>query len=465
MNKPNIILIMTDHFRPDALGKHTPNLMQLAASGTRFTNAYCAAPLCQPSRLSIITGLFPSQHGVCGNMGGPVRPDLRDSTFMHHLQKAGYYTAMVGKHHYLDRYGIGMDVTEDREEICRYGFDHVFQVVDDAENLHNTDRYSLYLKERGLLEKFKQAFEENALSRPPGPHPFGEDDSADGFIGRNGIEFIDRFREEKPFYLNLSFIGPHPPYWYVGKPTIRPEDVPAPICAPDTEVTRIIRARYLEKCALIDRYVGRLMKTLDERGLKENTVVIFTSDHGDNLGDYGIWEKRYFYENCCGVPFVMAGPGIPREERMFGLRVSKALVSHVDLYPTMLNLAGVDPGSDFRRTGKDIVGMVGGVRAAGVRASGASGGLHSAVFSELSTSLMIHKGNWKMVFDPEQGGITYLFNLLIDPEERENLAGRAGYEGTTRMLMERMLAHRIGMTQYTQEKEEQRLQKVRVGYR
>ncbi|MBZ0299709.1 MAG: sulfatase-like hydrolase/transferase, partial [Anaerolineae bacterium] len=92
MTLPNIILIMTDHFRRDALGHSTPNLLALANQGTRFENAYCNAPLCGPSRVSLITGLYPSQHGVCGNQAEPIRDDLRGDTFMHHLQRAGYYT-------------------------------------------------------------------------------------------------------------------------------------------------------------------------------------------------------------------------------------------------------------------------------------------------------------------------------------------------------------------------------------
>ena len=104
--RPNIILILTDHFRRDVLGNHTPNLMRLAHDGVSFANAYCASPLCQPSRISIATGMYPSQTGICGNQSDPLHTDLRNDTLMNHLQKAGYYTALIGKHHFIDRYGI-----------------------------------------------------------------------------------------------------------------------------------------------------------------------------------------------------------------------------------------------------------------------------------------------------------------------------------------------------------------------
>ena len=123
MQQPNIVLILTDHFRPDALGKSTPHLSKLASTGTRFEHAYSAAPLCQPARNCLITGKYPSQTGISGNQSPPLGESARQDTFMRHLQSAGYYTAMAGKHHYIDRYGVGMDVTEDDAALRDYGFD------------------------------------------------------------------------------------------------------------------------------------------------------------------------------------------------------------------------------------------------------------------------------------------------------------------------------------------------------
>ena len=445
---PNIILIMTDHFRRDSLGKSTPNLMALAGTGTRFENAYCATPLCGPSRISIITGMYPSATGVCGNQADPIHPDLRDDTFMRHLQEAGYYTAMIGKHHYIDSYGLGVDVTKNDEELRRYGFDTVFQVHDDGENGHNDDEYTHDLKRRGKLEAFRSALKKGGFR-----HPFDDpDDTADGFIGVNGIRFVEQYGEDRPFYLNLSFIGPHPPLWHPGELGHDPEDMPPPLGAPDEPSVRLKRAHYMDKCALIDGYVGRLVNALKERGLFENTVIIFTSDHGDCLGDYEIWDKRYFYESSVGVPFFFCGPGIPRREKPIGLRLSKALVSHLDLYPTILRLGGVEPEFDRRRPGLDLPAIVRGERGTG----------RDAVFAELATCAMARTGNWKLVFDPEQGGVQHLYNLAVDPQEGQNLAGVAGYEKVTLDLLEELLSHRIRITQYTHLKEEQYLQRVRV---
>lgn len=448
---PNIILILTDHLRRDALGHHTPNLVRLAAEGVRFANFYCAAPLCQPARTSLITGLYPSFTGICGNQSDPMPDALRDDTFMHHLQRTGYYTALIGKHHYLDRYGIGMDVTEDAKEIRRYGFDHVFQVVDDGENAHNEDEYTHYLHSKGLLDVFREALRKD--SGACRPHPFAPDDTADGFIGLHGIRFVEQYEREQPFYLNLSFIGPHPPYWHPGELTINPQDVPAPLGTPDDPAVREHRAHYLQKVALIDGYVGRLIEALGQRGMLEDAVIIFTSDHGDMLGDFGQWDKRFMYESSAGVPLILWGAGIPHGERHNGPRVCKMLASHLDLYPTILRLAGAEPPKDRRRPGRDLLPMLCGDAPA-----------HDAVYGELATSAMIRTGNWKLVFDPDQGGVQYLFNLAIDVKEQQNLAGVAGYEHVTMDLLARLLAHRIRLTQFAHVKEEQRpVTRVRVG--
>ena len=172
------------------------------------------------------------------------------------------------------------------------------------------------------------------------------------------------------------------------------------------------------------------------------------------LGDFrAVGTKRFFYEASVGVPFIVSGPGIPTGSRLVP-GVSQALVSLLDLYPTLLNLAGVDPARLMeRRDGRDILSILEGRR----------GSVRAAIFAELATAAMIRTGNWKLVFDPEQGGVEQLFNLARDPRELENLAGVAGYEQVSSELVQKMLAHRIRLTQTTQAKEEQRLQRVRVG--
>jgi choline-sulfatase len=372
---------------------------------------------------------------------------------MHHLQRAGYYTALIGKHHYIDRYGLGVDVTDDDDEIRRYGFDHVWQVVDAGENQHNDDRYTAYLRSKGVLEAYRQQ-----MGRYGGQcknYPFAEEECEDGYIAAQGCDFVASYDREEPFYLNLSFVGPHPPYWHPGDLQHDPAAMRPPLNAPDDPWTRERRAHYMDKCAIIDRAIGRLLQTLEEKGLRQRTAILFVSDHGDNLGDFGIWDKRYFYEQSAGVPSIMCGPHIGRGARGLTGKVSRMLVSLLDLYPTILGLAGIDVAPLLRqRDGRDLVAALASEREA----------VRSHVVAELGTAVMIRTGNWKLVYDPEQGGVQALFNLVNDPQELNNLAGVAGYEATASHLIEALLAHRIRLTQFTHDKEERRLQRVRVAY-
>ncbi len=448
-DKPNIVFILTDHFRPDAVGASTPNLKQLAAEGVLFTNAYCAAPLCQPARTSIATGLFPSQTGICGNQSPPVSDKHRDETYMNRLQRAGYHTALIGKHHFIDRYGVEMDVCEDEEEIRRYGFDTVLQVLDDGENVHNRDNYTAYLEQKGLYDEFLKVFPERAWQCKP--HPFEPDDTADGFIGSNAVKFIEDYSQAKPFYLNVGFVGPHPPFWHPGKLKHNPNELHDPLGTPFSEEDKIMKAHYMDKCSFIDDYVGKIISALKEKNLYENTLVIFTSDHGENAGDFGIWDKRFCYEQSWGVPLIMSGACITGQQRRCGNRISKSMVSHLDLYPTMLSAAYAEPARSRQRWGKNIFRML----------DDEPGSGHREIHAELGTVHMMRNGNWKIAYDPEAGGVQYLFNLQNDPCERINLAGTAGYEAVTARLIEKILSHRIRLTQFTHVKEEQRVQSAR----
>lgn len=457
-DKPNIVLIQVDQMRPDHLSK-MPELMKLANEGVVFNHAYTASPLCQPSRTSIITGLYPSKTGIYGNQTGPISENQRDNTFMNKLQDSGYYTALIGKHHYIDRWAVGIDVVEkDEEEVKKYGFDDVVQCLDIMEHLPNRDKteniddYINHLKEEGLYNKYVNEYRKVAGN---GLHPLSSKNTEDGFIGSKAEEFIMKYEKKVPFYLNVSFIGPHPPYVVPEEyKKTAPENTEDPILAEPNNNLKKRRAIYADMCAHIDSYIGKIVKALDNKEFIKNTVIIFVSDHGDNLGDYGIWDKRYFYEQSVKVPMVIYGKGIPGRNVRFGSIESKALVSTLDLYPTILALSGIDI-SDLNRTGRNLIEIINGQPSA----------LRNAVFSELGTCAMIRTAKWKMVYDPEQEGTCYLYNLISDPNEKNNLAGVAGYENVTAELTSLLLSRYITSFQSTQGKEQLRLQKVRVQYR
>ena len=451
MAQPHILFLLADQMRPDALPKaRTPNLDALGRRGVRFENSYCAAPLCQPSRNCIITGKFPTDHGVCGNMNVPISMEERADTYAQHLRHAGYHTALIGKHHYYDRFAVGMDVMEDDEEIQGYGYDHVWQVVDD--HLRNQDTYTRFLGETGKLEQFQEITRQRAYHKDAlAVHEFD-----DGYIGETAVTYIENCDQDGPLYLQVGFLGPHPPYWVVGEyaEMYDPADMAPPKAVRDAaqiERTKRVRAQYLGRVSLIDHYVGKLCAALEERGMLENTLILFTADHGDTLGDYGIWDKRHFYEPSVRVPLVMAGPGVELNPRLGG-RVCRALVNAVDLYPTFLDAAGCENLlGNGGRSGKSLLGILNDTVPR-----------RNEIYSELGTMMMVRDANWKLVYDAEQGGVQYLFNLRRDPEEMDNLAGVAEYRDIEATYVDKLLNRLIRMTHFTHDKEQGRLQRVRV---
>jgi arylsulfatase A-like enzyme len=410
----NILFVLCDQMRAEAL-QYAPNVRALADRGATFTNCYTAAPLCQPARACIATGRSPTEHGVCGNMNQPVPEQMRADTYMSHLQRAGYHTTLVGKHHLLDRFNVGMDVTEDDETVARFGFDDVWQVVDIYESFHNEDRFTAWLKERGRLEKWR------GLAQSQGQQFYrrlAPEETVDGFIGECALESLRAHEGDAPFYLNVGFVGPHPPYWAPEHYAERfaAEDMPAPRGVEDPdEIKRAQHRRALSAAAvaLIDDYVGRMVDVLDERGRLEDTLIVFTADHGDLLGDFGINDKRWFYEGSARIPLVMAGPGVETDPRLGGI-TCRQLASNVDLYPTFLQAAGLEH-ADESREGRSLLD-----------AAADHGGRRQRVFSELGTAMMVRDATHKLVYDPEQGGVVQLFDLRRDPHELENLAGVPG---------------------------------------
>ncbi len=446
----NILFILCDQMRADAL-QYAPNVRALADRGATFSNCYTAAPLCQPARACMATGRFPTEHGVCGNMNEPVPEKMREDTYMSRLQDAGYRTALIGKHHFLDRFNVGMDVTDDDETVQGFGLDDVWQVVDIYESFHNDDRFTAWLSELGRLDRWRERAQSQGQQFYRQLEP---EQTVDGFIGECALEYIGGHDADTPLYLNVGFVGPHPPYWAPGEYAERfdPDEMPTPkgVDDPD-EVARIQRRRalYAGAVALIDDYVGRLVDALEEREMLDDTLIVFAADHGDMIGDFGITDKRWFYEESVTVPMVIAGPGVEPDPRLGGITCRNP-VSNVDLYPTFLQAAGLD-SADESREGLSLLD-----------AAADRGPRRERVFSELGTIMMVRDASHKLVYDAEQGGVIQLFDLRRDPDELDNLAGVPGYEAVEQRLTEALLTRLIRLTHHTHEKEQNRVQRVRV---
>jgi choline-sulfatase len=389
-------------------------------------------------------------------MNEPLSPTQRADTYMSQLQESGYHTALIGKHHFIDCYGQNIDVVEQNDTVLKdYGYDHVWQVLDDGENRHNEDRFTRHLNELGELDRYRR------LMGDWEDCPYAPENVADGYIGEQTRSYLEAYGNDRPFYLHASFVGPHPPYHWVPEEfdTFEASDAPDPIGVDDPEEVESIketRASYMGKVSLIDHYVGEFVDALKSQGRMENTIVILTSDHGDMLGDDGIFDKRRFLEPSVRVPLIAAGPGMDRGEaarRQGGGRVRKELVSLSDIYPTMLDAAGIDSiHGDETRDGISLFQLIEEPRTY----------RRECVHSELGTTMMVRDGTHKLVFDPERGGSMKLFDLRTDDQERTNLVGMHDSRDRREDLLATICGRLVRQSTSTHVKEQQRIQDVRV---
>ena len=366
---PNILLIMTDQQRWDYLGCYgadfvaAPNIDRLAASGVRFANAFTNAPVCAPSRIGLVTGMHPYRIGALDNNCFLPR---QLPTYYQRLRDNGYRVGCVGKldlakpDGYNGRYG-------DRPHAFRWGFTHPEEVegkmhagLGDPEHPHGP--YTHYLKDRGRLKVFCDDYRARSdagwVIGASHDSALPVEDFADSYIGRRAAQWIDNIAADFPWHLFVSFVGPHdpfdPPTEYAER--FRDAAMPAAIPASPSGKSRWVHARqktcseaelanirrqYCALIKLIDDQVGLLLEALRRRDMLENTVIIFTSDHGEMLGDHGLWQKSLPYEPSIHIPLIVSGPGIS------GGLTSDALIDMSDINPTICALAGVDAAPDM----------------------------------------------------------------------------------------------------------------------
>ena len=351
--RPNLLLITTDQQRGDCLGHaghpvlETPYLDELAEGGAYFPHAYTSVPSCTPARAGIITGMDQWNHGRLTMAGADALE--YPATLPGELSRAGYHTQGVGKMHHAP-------------QRRRYGFDHM--VLDESGR-----------RDAGFISDYHQFFEahkEGAYgyrdhsidwnSRMARPSHLPEHLHPTHWTASEGIHFLERRDPTQPFFMWLSFARPHSPYdapqtyydMYINNPAIpkaavgpwaaefdrKIADVNAPRTRrSDTEIHRA-RAGYYGNITFIDHQIGRMLYEFKKRDPKAwaNTLVIFTSDHGDMMGDHYHWRKTYAYEGSARVPFLMRFPqnwDVPRQQRI------EAPVEMRDIMPTLLDAAGV----------------------------------------------------------------------------------------------------------------------------
>ena len=417
---PNVVIVMADQMAPAFLPIYghaltrAPNLEALARDGVVFENAYCNSPLCAPSRASFMSGLLPSHTHVYDNAAEFA---AAVPTFAHLMRIRGYHTILSGKMHFCgpdQLHGFEQRLTTDI-----YPAD--FNWTPDWE--HPDQRPSWYhnmssVRDAGVCVRTNQ---------------LDFDDEA-AFMAERAIFDIARARDRRPFLLVASFSHPHDPfavqrrYWDhyrdsdidMPGPAIPPEALDPHsrrlrhVCNMDAEpVTeaqvRAARHAYYGAITYVDDLVGRLMAALRAAGLAEDTIVALTSDHGEMLGDRGLWYKMSFFDGASRVPLVIASPA------RFAPRRVAASVSLVDLMPTLIDISGGNAQSlGLALDGRSLAGHLGG-----------AGGHDEALGEYLAEGaiapiVMIRRGAYKFIHspaDPDQ-----LYDLGRDPGERDNLA-------------------------------------------
>ncbi|WP_191602637.1 choline-sulfatase [Marinomonas algicola] len=424
--KPNILFLMADQMAASALSFYghklvkTPNLDALAEESVIFDSAYCNSPLCAPSRYVLMTGQLPAKIGAFDN-AADFPADI--PTFAHYLRKQNYQTALSGKMHFCGP-----------EQL--HGF----------EDRLTTD---IYPADYGWFPNW-----DDPDTRPTWYHNMSSVTQAGPCVRTNQLDFDDevtfqakrylhdyaRGNQERPFCLTVSLTHPHDPYaipeqyWNLYKDedidlpeitipkeeqdphSLRLQDVFAFDEQPITEPQiRNARRAYYGAISYVDEKIGEVLKSLKDCGLDEDTIIVFSGDHGDMLGERNLWFKMSFFENSVRVPMLVHSP------KRFSAKRVKESVSTMDLLPTFVDFATNSTPHDYAMPiqGRSLVPHLEGT------------GGHDEVIAEyfgegtIAPLFMIRRGDYKYIHcpkDPDQ-----LFNLKDDPKELHNLAGDSAY--------------------------------------
>ena len=421
MPRPNIVLIFTDQQRADTIHAagnpviKTPNLDRLVSEGTLYTSTYTPSPVCVPARSSLIYGQYPNKTRCFDN--NYAMPNDRPS-LMQVLTEAGYRTHGIGKMHFRpDPQSLrGFQSREHQEELRS-------RVEDDD--------YLIFLRDQGFGHVYDPFGQRGEMYYIPQVSQLPARLHGTNWVGDRAVRFIESWDQSKPFFLWASFIHPHPPFspptpWnklyraalmplpkrpagyealqtYANKFQNRYKYRDAGI---DENLIRTMKAFYYACISFVDYQVGRILEALEKRGILDETIVIFTSDHGEFLGDYNCFGKRSMLDASARVPLVVRFPG------EFGAgELCDTPASLVDIAPTLLRRAGVQTGAmDFDGTGLGTLPEM----------------EDREVFSQyqergLGVYMIVNK-RWKYFYSSPDGR-EFFFDRNLDPDETRSRDG------------------------------------------
>ena len=365
MGTPNILLLMTDQQRWDAMGcsgdwVETPNLDRIASEGVQFTNCVTTSPVCIPTRLSLATGLYPHNTGVWNNMNHTMPAET--PTWMQAMRDAGYRTSLFGKTHLHPH---GGDLREREDLMNAYGLDDVNEIGGPRASASTLSHMTAEWEEKGLWDAYRADYRERFSSKPHlvRPSTLGLENYADVYVGQQAKQYLQNYDRQEPWCCWVSFGGPHEPwdtpepYASMYDPEVMPEAVPRPSAGErprghlDRLMERInpafepgeigrLRADYAGNVTLIDAQIGEILDAIAARGELENTVIVHTSDHGEMNGDYGLIYKGNFLNGAVRIPLLVRTPKASGLQTPPTGSVCDSPVEWIDIGPTLVEMAG-----------------------------------------------------------------------------------------------------------------------------
>ena len=424
VERPNVLFIISDDLTATALSCYgntvckTPNIDRLASQGTRFTKAYCQGTYCGPSRASFMSGYYPHAIKMLG-YGSPRTAIGERATWAQHFKNNGYHTARVSKIFHMGVPG---------------GIEKGTDGADDPASW--TERFNSAGPE-WKAPGDGETLENNADGRKPGPvggntfvvvEADGNDlVHSDGKTAAKAVELIKQNRD-KPFFLGVGFVRPHVPFVAPRKdytdflpysrmqlpPKLEDDWADIPKAGINYKTSKNMKmdlrrqkkavGGYYASVAFMDRMVGQVLNGLKEAGLEDNTIVIFTSDHGYHLGEHDFWAKVSLHDESAAVPLIIRMPGKKPA-------VCHSLVELLDLYPTLSNLCGLEVPKHLQ--GKDISKMM----------TDPAKEVRSAAFSVNGKGFLLREQDWAYIAYGKNGqGDEELFDMKQDPKQFTNLA-------------------------------------------
>jgi choline-sulfatase len=433
----NLLFLLSDNHARSVLGCYgnrmarTPRLDALAASGVRFANAYSASPLCCPARAALATGRYPHRTGYWDNA---IVYDGRVRSWMHELRDATHDVVSVGKLHFRsseDDNGFSQEIAPMHILEGKGGVSMLLRWS--GEEPVNKGQWELYFEKSGIGDTAYQRYDRDIT------------DHAVAWLGRVAS------RSKRPWALFVSYVSAHPPFTVPQRlydiyrasdpplpPLFRPEERPRhpavdhlrdrmgtqPI-RDENALREVIRC-YHALSTHLDEQIGRVLDAAQALGLLENTRVIYSSDHGESVGAHGLLGKSHLYEPAIAIPLIMAGPDLPRDQ------VVDEPVSHVDLYPTIVEASGLRPTDGEDLDGESLWPIIAGA----ARSRPVFAEYHAA--GSRNASFMLRSGADKLVY--HVGAPSQLFNLARDPDERPDLAETPDGRPRTAALEEQLRA-------------------------